>query len=638
MTYNKDATQFSTEDMYFFNQGTHYKLYNKLGAHLVEINGTPGTLFRVWAPNAKYVSVIGEFNGWNRGSNSMYALGHSGVWETFIPHTPAGCIYKYFISSHANNYEVEKMDPFGFHHEVPPKSASVTTSLEYKWNDKNWMSKRQNYNSLHSPISIYEIHLGSWFHKFEQGSPSSLSYKELAQKLATYVAETGFTHVEFLPIMEHPFYGSWGYQTTGYYAPSSRYGTPQDFMTLVDTLHQNNIGVILDWVPSHFATDEYGLGFFDGTHLFEHADQRQGFHPDWGSFIFNYNRHEVRSFLISNALFWLDKYHIDGIRVDAVASMLYLDYSRKEGEWIPNEFGGRDNLPAIHFIKQLNEAIYAHFPDVQTIAEESTAWTGVSRPTYLNGLGFGLKWDMGWMHDTLEYMKKDPIYRKYHQNDLTFRYIYAFTENFTLPLSHDEVVHGKGSLLRKMPGDEWQQFANLRALFTYMFTAPGKKLLFMGLEFGQWDEWNYNQSLDWHLMDFDRHQQIHRLVADLNQLYKSHPALHQQDCQPEGFRWIDASNHDQSILIFSRHGRDNHPPIVIVLNFTPTPHYNYQIGVPQGGTWLEILNSDAQCYGGGGIGNFGKVQSSSEGFHGQSHSISITIPPLSGVIFKPAED
>ena len=491
-------------------------------------NGQSGTYFAVWAPDARKVSVIGDFNGWNRTSHPLQPRGQSGIWEGFVPGVGKGALYKYHIKSRYRGYKVDKADPFGFYHETPPKTASIVWDIGYNWGDKEWLEKRHGHNALDAPMAIYEVHLGSWRRVPEEDN-RPLTYRELAPQLAEYVKQMGFTHVEFLPVMEHPFFGSWGYQTTGYFAPTSRYGTPQDFMFLIDYLHQHDIGVILDWVPSHFPTDEHGLGFFDGTHLYEHAYPQKGFHPDWSSYIFNYGRNEVQSFLLSSALFWLDKYHVDGLRVDAVASMLYLDYSRKNGEWMPNKYGGRENLEAIAFLRRFNEEVYKNYPDVQTIAEESTAWPMVSRPTYVGGLGFGMKWDMGWMHDTLEYITKDPIYRKYHHNELTFRMLYAFTENFVLPLSHDEVVHGKGSLLGKMPGDDWQKFANLRLLLGYMYAQPGKKLLFMGAELGQWQEWHHDESLDWHLLEYQRHAGIKKWVEDLNRLYRSEPALYELD-------------------------------------------------------------------------------------------------------------
>ncbi|HEY3110643.1 MAG TPA: 1,4-alpha-glucan branching protein GlgB, partial [Chloroflexota bacterium] len=523
-------------------------------------------------------------------------------------------------------------DPYGFWHEVPPRSGSVVWELDYRWGDDEWMAARRARNRLDAPISLYEIHLGSWRRNVEADRP--LTYRELAEPLAEHVTRMGFSHVELMPVMEHPFGGSWGYQVTGYFAPTSRFGTPEDFMYLVDHLHRRGIGVILDWVPSHFPTDEHGLGFFDGTHLYEHADPRQGFHPDWGSWIFNYGRNEVRSFLLSNALFWLDVYHADGLRIDAVASALYLDYSRKEGEWIPNKFGGRENLEAVAFFQQFNQDVYSSHDDVQTIAEESTSWPGVSRPTYLGGLGFGLKWDMGWMHDTLHYMQRDPIYRVYHHNNLTFRMLYAFTENFVLSLSHDEVVHGKGSLLDKMPGDVWQKMANLRLLYGYMYGQPGKKLLFMGGEFGQWSEWNHESSLDWHLLENPSHQGIARWLADLNRAYREEPALHELDSDPHGFEWIDANDATSSALSFVRRGRSKDDLILAVGNFTPVPRQGYRLGVPRGGLWRELLNSDAEAYGGGNIGNAGGVEADEIAAHGRPYSVELVLPPLAMVFLK----
>ena len=632
-TVTDDISLLSDDDLYLFNEGSHYRLYEKLGAHFMTVNEVEGTYFAVWAPNARQVFVIGEFNGWNRTSHLLRSRGNSGIWEGFISGIGKGAIYKYYIVSQYRNYRVEKADPFAFFSETPPKTASIVWDLGYTWGDQDWMGKRRGRNALDAPISIYEVHLGSWRRVPEEGN-RYLTYRELAPRLAEYAEKMGFTHVEFLPIMEHPFYGSWGYQTTGYFAPTSRYGTPQDFMYLIDYLHQHNIGVILDWVPSHFPNDEHGLAYFDGTHLYEHEDPRQGIHPDWNSFIFNYGRDEVRSFLLSSALFWLNKYHIDGLRVDAVASMLYLDYGRKEGEWIPNKYGGHENLGAINFLRRFNQIVYQEYPDVQTVAEESTAWPMVSRPTDIGGLGFGLKWDMGWMHDTLEYMCKNPIYRKYHQNNLTFRMIYAFFENFILPLSHDEVVHGKGSLLGKMPGDDWQKFANLRLFFGYMYAQPGKKLLFMGGEFGQWQEWRHEESLEWHLLEYLPHYGLQRLVSDLNQLYRSQPALYQVDFEHGGFEWIDCSDFEQSVVSLIRKGRVKDDMVLAVCNFTPITHFKYSIGVPQGGFWRELLNSDATEYGGSGQGNMGGVEAAPSPLHGRPYSITFVLPPLAIVFFK----
>jgi 1,4-alpha-glucan branching enzyme len=625
------ATLLGDQDFYLFNEGSHRRLYEKLGAHRMRVGGEEGTYFAVWAPNADRVSVIGSFNQWNKESHPLRARGNSGVWEGFIAGVERGALYKYLIHSRFKNYRVEKADPFSLFNEIPPKKASIVWDLDYSWGDGQWLAERGQNIKVNKPISIYEVHLGSW-RRHAEGN-RSLSYRELAPLLADYVHQTGFTHVEFLPLMDHPFFGSWGYQITGYFAPSGNYGTPQDLMFLIDTLHQNGIGVILDWVPSHFPSDEHGLAYFDGTHLFEHADSRQGFHPEWKSYIFNYGRHEVRSFLISNALFWLDKYHADGLRVDAVASMLYLDYARESGEWIPNRYGGRENIEAIEFLKQLNGAIYEGFPDVQTIAEESTAWPMVSRPVYTGGLGFGLKWDMGWMHDTLEYFSTDPIYRKYHQDKLTFRMIYAFHENFIMPLSHDEVVYGKGSLLGKMPGDDWQRFANLRALVGYMYAQPGKKLLFMGGEIGQWREWQHDQSLDWHLLEKPEHAGIQKWIGDLNRSYRSEPSLHELDCDPAGFEWIDCRDAESSVVSLLRKARRDDRTVLIICNFTPVPRLNYQVGVPRGGLWRELLNSDAKDYGGSGMGNMGEVEAAPVPTHGRHFSLLLTLPPLSTLFF-----
>jgi 1,4-alpha-glucan branching enzyme len=626
-------SRFSADDLYWFNEGTHYQLFEKLGAHAGEHAGRRGTWFAVWAPSAARVSVVGDFNGWKAGANPLSAVGESGIWEGFLPGIGAGTVYKYHIESRHNAYVVDKADPFGFRHEVPPRTASIVHPLDYRWEDQAWMSSRAARNAMDAPWSIYEVHLGSWMRVPEERD-RCLTYRELAPRLAAHVKAMGFTHVELLPIMEHPYEPSWGYQTTGYFAPTSRHGTPQDFMFLVDHLHRAGIGVILDWVPSHFPTDEHGLGYFDGTHLFEHADARQGFHPDWKSSIFNYGRHEVRAFLISSAMFWLEKYHADGLRVDAVASMLYLDYSRPEGEWIPNRFGGRENLEAIEFLRQLNAEVYRSFPDVQTIAEESTSWPMVSRPTYVGGLGFGLKWDMGWMHDTLQHLRRDPVHRRWHHNELTFRGMYQWAENFVLPLSHDEVVHMKGSLLGRMPGDDDRKFAQLRLLLAYMWAQPGKKLLFMGGEFGQRGEWNFARSLDWHLLGDTRHEGVRLLTADLNRLYASEPALHDRDCKPDGFRWIEPNDADHNVLAFLRHG-DGGSPVLAAFNFSAEAWHEYRLGVPEGGRWEEILNSDARCFGGGGAGNLGGVRSVPRVHHGFEHSLVLTLPPLSALYLKP---
>jgi len=627
------ASLLTQDDLYLFNEGTHYRLYNKLGAHPLVVDGTSGTYFAVWAPNAAEVAVMGEFNHWDKASHALRPRGDSGIWEGFIPGVGRGSAYKYHIISRYQGYQVDKSDPLAFYNEVPARTASVVWDLNYDWGDQQWMAMRHTNNALSAPLSIYEMHLGSWRRVPEEGQ-RYLTYRELAPRLAEHLAYLGFTHVEFLPIMEHPFYGSWGYQTTGYYAPSSRYGSPEDLMYLIDYLHQHGIGVILDWVPSHFPTDEHGLGYFDGTHLYEHADMRQGLHPDWNSYIFNYGRNEVQSFLLSSALFWLEKYHIDGLRVDAVASMLYLDYSRKSGEWIPNVYGGRENLAAIAFLRRFNETVYQEFPAVQTFAEESTAWPMVSRPNYVGGLGFGMKWDMGWMHDTLSYMAKDPIHRTYHHNLLTFRMLYAFMENFVLPLSHDEVVHGKGSLLGKMPGDDWQKFANLRLLYGYMYTQPGKKLLFMGGEFGQWREWNHDESLDWHLCQYPPHAGLQRWMQDLNRLYRGEPALHELDMQPSGFEWIDCNDAPASVVSCLRKGKSTDDLVLVVCNFTPVPRLNYRVGAPRNGFWHEVRNSDAQDYGGSGYGNMGGVEAAPVPWHGQPYSLNLTLPPLAAVFFK----
>ena len=621
------------QDLYLFNQGRHYRAYDKLGCHLTSVGDQAGACFSVWAPNARRVTVIGSFNGWNRDSHPLRPCASSGIWEDFIPGVTKGSAYKFHIVSQHHGHEVDKADPFGMWHEKPPRTASVVWDLDYQWADHDWMQKRRAHNSLQAPISIYEVHLGSWRRVPEEHN-RPLAYREIAPRLADYAQRLHFTHVQFMPIMEHPFYGSWGYQTTGYFAPTARYGTPQDFMYLVDYLHQRGIAVILDWVPSHFPADEHGLAYFDGTHLFEHSDSRQGFHPDWKTLIFNYGRDEVRSFLLSSAMFWLDKYHADGLRVDAVASMLYLDYSRKEGEWLPNRYGGRENLEAIDFLRQFNEEVYKEYPGIQTYAEESTAWPMVSRPIYLGGLGFGLKWDMGWMHDTLQYFSQDPIHRKYHHNQLTFRMLYGFTENFVLPLSHDEVVHGKGSLIGKMPGDEWQRFANLRLLFGYMFGQPGKKLLFMGDEFGQVREWTHDSSLEWDVLQYPVHFGLQNWVEQLNRLYAQEPALHELDNDPKGFEWIDCNDSAASTLSLLRKGKSSQQTIVVVCNFTPVPRVGYLLGVPAGGYWRELLNSDGKEYGGSGMGNAGGVMAEEEPVHGRAFSLNLILPPLAALFLK----
>ena len=622
---------FTDFDINLFKGGKHYRLYEKLGSHLVEVDGVKGTYFAVWAPSAKTVSVVGNFNSWDVQEHQLNVRwDSSGIWEGFIPNIGKGEIYKYKIQSNNNDIWTEKADPFAKYCEHPPNTASIIWTSEHDWKDDAWMGYRKDKNGLDKPYSVYEVHLGSWKKNAEN---KFLTYKEFAIDLVDYVKEMGYTHVEFMPIMEYPYDPSWGYQLTGYFAPTSRFGSPENFKMLVDTFHQNDIGVILDWVPSHFPEDAHGLGFFDGSNLYEHPDRRKGYHTDWKSLIFNYGRNEVRAFLISNAIFWLDQFHVDGLRVDAVASMLYLDYSREEGEWEPNIYGNNENLEAISFIRELNEAVYTNFDGVQTIAEESTAFSGVSKPVAHGGLGFGMKWMMGWMHDTLQFFQKEPIYRKHHQNDLTFSMTYAFTENFMLPFSHDEVVYGKQSLVYRMPGDEWQRFANLRLLFGYMFTHPGTKLMFMGGEFGQTAEWNFETSLDWHLLQYDGHKGIQDFVKDLNHLYKGSPALYEKQFSPEGFQWIDYSDHENSVLCYVRKGHDDKNDLIIACNFTPIPRENYRIGNPKKGKLKEVLNSDNAKYGGGGNVN-NKIKSSTKPFHGHEKSIEITIPPLGIVILK----
>lgn len=630
-----DIGLFTDKDALLFKQGSHVRLYEKLGAHPLTHDGTEGTFFAVWAPNARSVTVIGEFNKWNKKSHPLkQRTDGTGIWEGFIPGIGQGALYKFHIVSRQNRYATDRGDPFARSGEQPPGTSSIVWDLAYTWGDNEWMKTRHEANSLQSPMTVYEVHLGSWRRAGEGRGDRFFTYRELAEELPDYLIEMGFTHVEFLPVMEHPFYGSWGYQTLGYFAPTSRYGTPQDFMFLIDCLHQKGIGVILDWVPSHFPGDEHGLVYFDGTHLYEYADPKKGFHPDWKSYIFNYGRNEVRSFLISSALFWLDKYHADGIRIDAVASMLYLDYSRKEGEWTPNQYGGNENIEAVDFIRQLNTEVYGAYPDVQTIAEESTAWPMVSRPTSVGGLGFGLKWNMGWMHDTLAYFSHEPVHRKHHHNQLTFSLLYAFNENFMLSLSHDEVVYEKGSLLGKMPGDDWQKQANLRLLFGFLYTHPGKKLLFMGGEFGQENEWYHEKGLDWHLLDHAPHQTIHRWVKHLNMLYRKEPALYEQDFSPDGFAWVDISDWKKSVISFIRMGNDPRDSLLVACNFTPVLRINYRVGVPARGIWREILNSDEREFGGSGQGNFGKVKAAPVPMHGRSYSLSVTLPPLGIVVFK----
>ncbi len=631
------VSRFTEHDIYLFKEGNHFRLYEKLGAHVMTVDGVEGAIFAVWAPNARHVSIIGDFNAWDPDAHPLRVRDdESGIWEGFIPGIGHGTVYKVHIRSQYDRYAVAKGDPFALYWEAPPRTASIVWDHTEAWTDQEWMAGQRARNALDAPFSIYEVHLGSWKRVPEEGN-RSLTYRELAEHLPDYVAEMGFTHVELLPVMEHPFYGSWGYQTTGYFAPTSRYGTPQDFMALVDALHRRGIGVILDWVPSHFPSDEHGPVYFDGTHLYEHADTRKGFHPDWKSTIFNYGRNEVRAFLISSACFWLDRYHIDGLRVDAVASMLYLDYGRKEGEWIPNAYGGRENVEAITFIRRLNEAIYEAFPSAQTIAEESTAWPMVSRPTYVGGLGFGMKWMMGWMHDTLDYFSLDPVYRKHHHNALTFSIWYAFTENFVLPLSHDEVVYGKGSLLGKMPGDEWQRFANLRLLLGTLYGHPGKKLLFMGGEFGQWAEWNHDDSLQWHLLEYSFHQGVQRWVKDLNRLYREEPALHESDFNHDGFQWVTFQDWEQSVVAFVRKSKTTEGVVLVVANCTPVTRHRYRVGVPKKGVWKELLNSDASVYGGSGRGNLGEVPTKPIPAHGFPDSLSLTLPPL-GILFLRSDD
>jgi 1,4-alpha-glucan branching enzyme len=617
-------------DLHLFNEGTHLRLHRCLGAHVASHGGVSGTYFAVWAPSAEGVGVIGDWNGWSD-PNPLSARGSSGLWEGFVPGVSAGQRYKYRIRARGSQV-LDKADPLGRLHEVPPQTASVVWSGAYEWNDQAWMQRRRETAALASPISIYECHLGSWRRAPEDGN-RSLSYRELAPLLADHLAGLGFTHVELMPVMEHPFFGSWGYQVTGYFAPSARHGTPDDLKFLIDTLHQRGIGVILDWVPSHFPNDAHGLYKFDGTHLYEHEDPRQGYHPHWTSAIFNYGRHEVKSFLLSSAIFWLEELHADGLRVDGVASMLYLDYGRNPGEWIPNRFGGNENIAAVELLRALNEATYREVPDVQTIAEESTAWPGVSRPTYLGGLGFGLKWDMGWMHDTLAYLARDPVYRGHHHGELTFRGIYQFHENFVLALSHDEVAHGKGSLLDKMPGDAWQKRANLRLLFAYQWTMPGKKLIFMGSEFGQWREWDHDGSLDWHLLGDADHARIALTVGELNRLYRQRAALHRHDCDPSGFAWIVGNDDANSVLAYERRAEDD--VAVVVLNFTPVPRTNYRLGVPRPGRWREALNTDAAELGGSGHGNGGSVEAHPVGAHGRPFSLNVVLPPLGALILLP---
>ena len=624
---------FTDFDINLFKSGKHFRLYNKFGSHLITKDGIKGTYFAVWAPSAEQVSVVGDFNHWVDGEHPLFIRwDSSGIWEGFIPGVCKGNLYKYKIHSHHNKHISEKADPYAKRCEHPPKTASIVWENEYSWKDAKWLKNRKKRNALDAPFSVYEMHLGSWRKKTEENR--SLSYVELADELVAYLKEMHFTHVEFMPIMEHPYDPSWGYQITGYFAPTSRFGYPEEFQFLIDTLHQNNIGIILDWVPSHFPEDAHGLGFFDGSHLYEHPDKQKGYHQEWKSLIFNYERNEVRSFLISNALFWLDQYHIDGLRVDAVASMIYLDYSREKGEWEPNEYGGNENLAAISFLQDLNIEVYASFPDVQTIAEESTAFSGVCKPVFLGGLGFGMKWMMGWMHDTLNYFKKDPIHRKYHQNEITFSLTYAFTENFMLPFSHDEVVYGKNSILGRMPGDEWQRFANLRLMYGFMFTHPGTKLNFMGGEFGQYEEWNFQKSLDWNLLDFEPHQKIQSYFKGLNKLYKNTPALFQKGFSPDGFEWISFQDTGNSVISYLRKGHEPDDFVIVVCNLTPTAFKEYRIGVPANGKLQEIFTSDAKNYGGSGVTNVSSIFIKEETLDNQKYSVTIQLAPLSMSLFK----
>ncbi|HEY0456633.1 MAG TPA: 1,4-alpha-glucan branching protein GlgB [Verrucomicrobiae bacterium] len=620
-------------DLYLFGAGDERRIYDKLGAQLRVIDGVPGVSFAVWAPNGKRVSVVGTFNDWDGRYHQMRSLGGSGVWELFVPGLGEGTLYKFEIWTQQEELIV-KTDPYGFFYELPPKQASIVwNNRKFKWTDDAWLKKRAEANPLRAPLSIYEVHLGSWRKK---SIGESFSYREVAPQLRDYMLKTGFTHVEFMPVAEHAYYPSWGYQVTGFYASTSRYGTPDEFQFLVNTLHEAGLGVIIDWVPAHFPRDEWALARFDGTALYEHADPRKGAHQDWGTLIFNFGRHEVRNFLAANALFWCERFHVDGLRVDAVASMLYLDYSRKEGEWIPNQYGGRENLEAVDFLRHFNHLVHTEHPGVMTIAEESTAWPQVTRPPYLGGLGFSFKWNMGWMHDTLNYFKRDAVYRKYHQNDLTFAMLYHHHENFILPLSHDEVVHGKGSLVSRMPGDDWQNFANLRTLLAYQWLFPGKQLLFMGCEIGQRGEWNPNSSIDWHLLELGPyHKGTQVLVEDLNRLYKSDPALWLSDFDVEGFFWLDCSDHENSVLSFVRQTPDHSSRMLVILNLTPVPRFKYRVGLPEGGFWREVMNTDAEAYGGSNMGNLGGVQAESYKVHGQPFSGSFSLPPISLVAFKP---
>jgi len=619
-------------DLHLFNEGTHYRLWEKLGCHAGTRAGEPGFWFAVWAPNARAVSVVGDFNGWNPLDAPMAGRASSGVWELFLPGVSPGQAYKFHIET-KDGTAIEKADPVGRRTEVPPRTASLVHDAVYDWGDGDWQAGKGARQALDQPMSIYEMHPGSWAPP-ARDQDRWPGWRELAPRVAEHLHATGFTHVELMPVMEHPFYGSWGYQVTGYFAPTGRYGTPEDLKYFIDYLHQRGIGVILDWVPSHFPTDAHGLGWFDGTHLYEHADPRLGFHPDWNSWIFNYGRNEVRSFLISSAMYWLEEFHADGLRVDAVASMLYRDYSRQEGEWIPNQYGGRENLEAVSLLRRMNEEAYGTAPGVQTIAEESTAWPAVTKPTYIGGLGFGLKWDMGWMHDILRYMGKDPVHRRWHHNDLTFRQLYAFSENFVLSFSHDEVVHGKGSLWNRMAGDEWQKFANLRLLYGLMYAQPGKKLLFMGAEFAQRAEWNHESFLDWELLEQPPHAGMMRWLRDLNELYRSEPALYELDCEASGFEWIAPDDYEQNVISFLRRSRDGLRSVLVICNFSPVPRPEYRVGVPTGGSWEELLSSDVELYGGSGWGNLGGVDAERAEFHGRPWSLKVALPPLGAVFLR----
>ncbi len=627
-----DVTRLSDDDIHWLNEGSHFRLYEKLGAHpMTAADGTTGVYFAVFAPNAASVSVFGSFNDWNKSDTPLRLRADSGVWEGFVPDVGPGASYKFHIHGQHDNYTADKADPYGFRHDGAPSNASVVWPLDYDWSDRTWMANRQGQGVQAAPVAIYEVHLGSWMRGEDGGF---LSYRETADRLAVYTVEMGFTHVEIMPVTEHPFYGSWGYQSTGYFAPTSRYGTPQDFMYFVDCMHQHDIGVILDWVPGHFPTDAHGLGYFDGTHLYEDPDPRRGFHPEWKSFVFDYERPEAQSLLFSSAFFWAEKYHVDGFRVDAVSSMLYLNYSRADGEWIPNKYGGQENLEAVAFLRRFNAELATRYPDVRTYAEEATAWPMVSRPGYLGGLGFDYKWDMGWMNDTLAYFAQDPIYRKFHHHKLTFRLMYAFSENYVLPLSHDEVVHGKGSLLERMPGDYGQKFANVKVLLGNQYLQPGKKMLFMGCELAQWREWDHDSSLDWNLLDYPVHEGVQRWVKDLNRLYRGESALYERDSFGDGFEWIDCLDNDNSVISFLRKGGDGNTLILAIFNHTPLLREHYRVGVPRKGHWQEVLNSDATCYGGGGLGNLGGVWTDSVENHHHPCSVTLTLPPLSCLVLK----